>query len=36
MDRLDKVSQAPLPYPYWNQQRFNTGRMSWPEAAVTR
>ena len=36
MDRLDKVSQAPLPYPYWNQQRFNTGRMSWPEAAVMR
>jgi len=36
MDRLDKVSQAPLPYPYWNQQRFNTDRMSWPEAAVMR
>jgi aryl-alcohol dehydrogenase-like predicted oxidoreductase len=34
MRRLDQVSRRPLPYPYWNQQRFNTERMCWPEVAV--
>ena len=32
--RLDEASDQPLPYPYWNQHRFNVARMSWPEAAV--
>lgn len=32
--RLDDVSDAALPYPYWNQQRFNQARMSAPEAAT--
>jgi aryl-alcohol dehydrogenase-like predicted oxidoreductase len=32
--RLDEVSGLPLPYPYWNQHRFNLDRMDWPEAAV--
>jgi aryl-alcohol dehydrogenase-like predicted oxidoreductase len=32
--RLDEVSALPLPYPYWNQHRFNLERMGWPEAAV--
>jgi aryl-alcohol dehydrogenase-like predicted oxidoreductase len=36
MRQLDKVSARPLPYPYWNQQRFNQERMSWPEVAVER
>jgi aryl-alcohol dehydrogenase-like predicted oxidoreductase len=34
MQRLDEVSALPLPYPYWNQHRFNLDRMAWPEAAV--
>jgi aryl-alcohol dehydrogenase-like predicted oxidoreductase len=34
MGRLDEISRRPLPYPYWNQQRFNTDRMCWPEVAV--
>jgi aryl-alcohol dehydrogenase-like predicted oxidoreductase len=34
MRRLDEISGRPLPYPYWNQQRFNQDRMCWPEAAV--
>ncbi len=32
--RLDEVSYLPLPYPYWNQHRFNLDRMDWPEPAV--
>jgi aryl-alcohol dehydrogenase-like predicted oxidoreductase len=32
--RLDDVSDLPLPYPYWNQQRFNQARMSAPEVAL--
>ncbi len=27
-ERLDKVSQLPLPYPYWHQSRFIRNRMS--------
>src|SRR5258708_1954119 len=34
MSRLDEISQRPLAYPYWNQQRFNQDRMCWPEVAV--
>src|SRR5712692_9063595 len=34
MRRLDEISRRPLPYPYWNQQRFNQDRMCWPEVAV--
>jgi aryl-alcohol dehydrogenase-like predicted oxidoreductase len=34
MLRLDEVSALPLPYPYWNQHRFNLDRLGWPEAAV--
>jgi aryl-alcohol dehydrogenase-like predicted oxidoreductase len=34
MRRLDEVSRRPLPYPYWNQQRFNQERMGWPEVAL--
>ena len=34
MHRLDDVSRRPLPYPHWNQQRFNQERMCWPEVAV--
>jgi aryl-alcohol dehydrogenase-like predicted oxidoreductase len=35
MRRLDDVSLCPLPYPYWNQRRFNQDRMCWPEVAVS-
>jgi aryl-alcohol dehydrogenase-like predicted oxidoreductase len=34
ISRLDEASRRPLPYPYWNQQRFNQERMRWPEVAV--
>ena len=27
VDRLDRVSARPLPYPFWHQQRFNAPRM---------
>jgi aryl-alcohol dehydrogenase-like predicted oxidoreductase len=34
MRLLNEVSGRALPYPYWNQERFNQDRLCWPEIAV--